>query len=108
MDILKEKTYKSYDYVCRYTSIPYFFNIEDKKYIYGIGTQMKKDIPYVAHKVKATDNLDYLALKYYNNPTYYWVIAWFNDILDCYEDLIDKFTIIKIPTISSISFGEER
>lgn len=108
MDILKEKNYKSYDYVCRYTSVPYYFHTEDKKYIYGIGTQINKDVVYVAHKVKDTDTLDYLALKYYNNPTYYWVIASFNDILDCYEKLSDRHKIIKIPNISSISFGEER
>ena len=108
MDILKDKTYKDYDYTCRYTSVPYFYNTVDDKYIYGIGTQMFKDMTYVAHKVLATDNLDSLALKYYNNPTYWWVIAYFNDILEVFEPLSDKFEIIKIPNISSITFGDER
>lgn len=108
MDVLKDKNYKSYTYTSRYTSTPYFYNTEDEKYIYGIGTQVDENTAYVAHKVKDTDNLDYLALKYYGNPTYYWVIAEFNNILNCYENLSDKFKVIKIPNISSIYFKNPR
>lgn len=108
MDILTNTNYFSADYICRYSSVPYYYNTEDRKYIYGIGTNMVKTLPYVAHKVKDTDTLDYLALKYYNNPTYYWVIAYFNDIQDCYEPLNKNFKIIKIPNISSIEFKNER
>ena len=71
MDILKNKQYEQFDYLSRYSSVPYYYNTEDKKYIYGIGQQLDKNTSYVAHKVKPTDTLDYLALKYYNNPTYY-------------------------------------
>jgi hypothetical protein len=49
-----------------------------------------------------------LALKYYNNPTYWWAIAYFNDIGDSFGRLIDQFEIIKIPSISAITFGEIR
>jgi hypothetical protein len=108
MDTLTNKTYKSYDYTCRYTSVPYFYSTVDDKYIYGIGTQLNKDITYVAHKLKDTDTLDSLALEYYNNPTFYWIIAYFNDIEDVFEPLLDILDIIKIPTITSISFGKER
>lgn len=108
MDVLKDKNYKDYDYVCRYSSVPYYYNTLDNKYIYGLGTQIQKNIAYVAHKVTATDNLDSLALKYYGNPTYYWIIAMFNNINDAYENLIDYYDILKIPNIMSISFGDER
>ena len=109
MDVLKDKTIASQDYICRYSSTPYYYHTLDDKYVYGVGTQMvKENIPYVAHKVKDTDTLEYLALKYYNNPTLYWVIAYFNDILDAFELPIERFEIIKIPNISSISFGAER
>jgi hypothetical protein len=46
-----------------------------------------------------------LALKYYNNPTFWWVIAYFNDIQDPFKPLKDKRDTIKIPSISSIEFG---
>lgn len=108
MDALKDKNQKSYDYTCRYSSVPYYFNTNDGKYIYGVGTQMIKNTNYVAHKVLPTDTLDYLSLKYYGNPTFYWVIAYFNDIVDCYEPLINHFKVIKIPNISGVAFGEER
>jgi hypothetical protein len=108
MDILTNKTYQDYNYTCRYTSVPYFYNTVDEKYIYGIGTQLNTNTPYIIHQLKDTDTLDYLALKYYNNPTYYWIIAYFNNIIDVFEPLANSFDNIKIPTISSISFGKER
>lgn len=109
MDVLKDKNYESFDYTCRYANVPYYYNTLDDKYIFGIGTQMqKKDIQYVAHKVDEADTLESLALKYYNNPTLFWVIAYFNDILDCYDPLINRYKVINIPNISSIAFDAER
>jgi nucleoid-associated protein YgaU len=57
----------------------------------------------VSHKVKDGDTLDSLALYYYNNPTYYWVIADFNRIQDPYLEL-EVGRILKIPTFSNIAF----
>ena len=34
MDILTNKSYRSYDYFCRYSSFPYYFNTEDNKYVF--------------------------------------------------------------------------
>ncbi len=107
MDVLKNKTYAQFDYTCRYTDVPYYYHTLDKKYIYGIGSNMYKNTEWVAHKVSNTDTLDNLALKYYNNPTFWWIIAYFNDIQDAFIHLADKYTIIKIPSISSITFGKE-
>lgn len=108
MDTLKNKSYNSFDYTCRYSNIPFYYNTKDEKYIYGIGQQLSKDTQYVAHKTKDTDTLDYLALKYYGNPTLYWVIAYFNDITDAYIDLVDFYPIIKVPALSSIEFKDPR
>ena len=108
MDVLKDKTFKDYDYTCRYSPVPYYYHTVDEKYTYGIGIQIDKNLSYVAHKVKDTDTLDYLSLKYYNNPTYFWVIASFNDIFDVYEPLINKYEIIKIPNVSGITFENPR
>ena len=46
MDILTNKRYEQYDYICRYTGVPYYYNTVDKKEIYGIGSNMKKTTPY--------------------------------------------------------------
>ena len=109
MDILTNKTTENYDYTSRYTVVPYYYNTLDNKYIYGIGSQMFKNVSYVAYKTLPTDTLDSLSLKYYGNPTYYWVIAFFNDILDCYDvDLSVRYPTLKIPNLSSITFGDER
>lgn len=70
MDILTNKVYNYFEYFSRYADVPSYFNTVDKRDICGIGLQLSKDTTYVLHKVTPTDNLDYLALKYYNNPTY--------------------------------------
>lgn len=108
MDALKNKTYNQFDYISRYTSVPYYYNIIDNKYIYGLSKQLDKNTTYVSHKVKQTDTLDSLSLKYYNNPTYYWVIAYYNDIQDAFIDLFENYSVIKIPNIGSINFEDPR
>ena len=108
MDVLKNKKYASFDYISRYSSTPYYYHSVDQKDVPGIGKNMLKNVPWVAHRVTATDTLDKLALTYYNNPTYWWVIAYFNDIQDAFINLKEHFEILKIPTITNISFGDIR
>lgn len=103
--VLSDKAFKDYNYFSRYTSFPYYYHNVDKKYIYGTTTKVKSDIPYTLHKVKANETLDTLALDYYNNPTFFWAIADFNNIRDPYIKL-DVGTNLKIPTLSELSFGE--
>lgn len=106
MDTLKNKTYESFDYLSRYTQVPYYFDTIKQREVYGIGSNLSKDSPYVSHKVVSGDTLHNLALRYYNNPTYWWVIAYFNDIQDAFILLKDHFNIIQIPNISGIAFGK--
>lgn len=108
MDDLTNKRYAQFDYTSRYTGIPYYYNKKDKKDIYGLSKNMIKDVPWVAHKVVQDDTLDKLALNYYNNPSYWWIIAYFNDIQDAFIKLKDYFDIIKIPALNGIEFGDLR
>lgn len=105
MDTLKNKIYESYDYLSRYTQVPYYFDTLTQREVYGIGSNLLKDSPYVSHEVAPEDTLHSLSLKYYNNPTYWWVIAYFNDIQDSFVSLKDYYSILRIPNISSIAFG---
>ena len=108
MDVLKDKTYENYSYTSRYSTVPYYYHTKDEKYIYGIGTNLKKVTSYVLHKIQPSDTLDILALNYYNDPTLYWVVAMYNDINDPYIKLSDFYETVKVPTISAIEFGDER
>ena len=108
MDTLKNKTYASFDYISRYTDTPYYYDTLTDKQIFGIGTNLKDNTEFVTHIVKSNDTLNSLALKYYNNPTFWWVIAYFNKINNPFISLSEKFSIIKIPSISSIMFINER
>ena len=105
METFKNKNYNTYSYLNRYTYVPYYYDTLTNKEIYGIGTNLKTNSEYFTHKIKNNDTLHSLALKYYNNPTYWWVIAYFNDIQDAFKPLKDKFETLKIPNITSIEFG---
>lgn len=105
MDTLKNKNYESYDYLSRYTHVPYYFDTIKQREVYGIGSNISKDSPYVSHKVTSGDTLHKLSLQYYSNPTYWWVIAYFNDIQDAFISLKDNYNILRIPNIASITFG---
>lgn len=104
MDILKNKQYRQYDYISRYAPFPLYFNTVDKKYVYGTTAHLNDKSEYVAHKVTMIDTLESLALKYYGRPDFYWIIADFNRISDSFITLIDFFSVIKIPSLSTLSF----
>lgn len=107
MDTLKNKRYADFNYICRKTGVPYYYDKLGDRDVFGIGSNLKKDTAYVSHKVVQEDTLDSLALEYYNNPTLWWAIAYFNDIQDAFIRLVDHFDTIKIPQITSIEFGQE-
>lgn len=108
MDILSEKTYKQSNRLSRYAAFPYYYNNEDKKYMGGITGWIDTDVSYVVHKVTDRDTLDSLALLYFGSPDYYWIIADFNRILDCYIKLSDHYQTLRIPSLTTISFQEGR
>ena len=106
MDVLTNKQHKEYDYFSRYTSFPIYYHTEDKKYVYGTTSQIKDDVTYVLHKVKQNETYDSIALDYYNNPTFYWVICDFNKVQDPFtRPEVDS--MIKIPTLADVSFEEK-
>ena len=108
MDTFKNKRYGTYTYTSRYTGIPYYYDTKAQRDVYGLIKPMLKNNAWAAHKVTQEDTLDSLALKYYNNPSYWWIIAFFNNIVDPFIKLREHYEIIKIPSISSITFGDFR
>ena len=105
MDTLTDKVFATYGYLSRYANVPYYFDNLVGREVYGIGTNLKTTTEYVTHKLKSSDTLNSLSLKYYNNPTFWWVIAYFNNIQDPFKPLIDKYEIVRIPNIASVAFG---
>lgn len=108
MDDLRNKKYIKFDYTSRYASTPTYYNIRDNKEITGVGKNVRKDIDCILHTVSSTDTLDKLALTYYNNPSYWWIIAYFNDIQDAFVHLSSHYKTLKIPSISNLVFEELR
>ena len=105
MDVLINKSYKIFDKVSRYSNSPYYYHLLDNKYIYGFSKRLKTDTPYIIHTVQRSDTFDSLALYYYNNPTYFWIICDFNRINDPFIDLKEG-SKIKIPSFSTIEFED--
>ena len=106
MNKLTNKRSSSFDYTSRYAGVPYYFDTTKQRDVFGIGTQIRFDTPYLIHKIKESDTLDSLALTYYNNPTFWWVIAYFNKINDPFVDIVRTYKTLRIPTISSIVFED--
>ena len=106
-DVLEDKQYKNYLKLSRYSTFPFYYHTIDKKYINGTPSHLDDTTAYTTHIVMHGDTLDNLSLYYYNDPTKWWMIADFNRIQDPYKKL-DVGSRIKVPTISSIRFGEGR
>ena len=103
MSVLKNKSYRQYAKLSRYSPFPYYYHSIDGKYIYGKCAYLRDDTLYTSYKVQKNDTLDSLALHFYNNPTLYWIICSFNHIQDPYIELKEG-EIIKIPSLSNIEF----
>lgn len=104
MRSIGNKQYKQYSRISRYSAFPYYYDNQDNKCFYGLTANLATEgVSSVPHVVKRGDTLDSLALYYYNNPTYYWIIADFNRIQDPYEKLVEG-RLLKIPTFSNIKF----
>ena len=100
MDILTNKTAKTSNYYSRYNGINMFYNKHDMKYQLALKSWLKQDFQYTKYVVQENDTLDYIALKFYNNPTYYWIICDANKIID---PMIEPTpgTMLIIPSLGS-------
>lgn len=102
---IKDKSYKEYDYISRYATFPYYYNVADDKYMQGMTSQLDSTSTFMLYKVKENDTLDSIALDIYSNSTYFWVIADFNRIRDPFKKLVVG-EYLKIPTLGDIKFME--
>ena len=105
MDVLKDKQFKRYTRLSRYSSFPIYYNTDDDKYVQGTTSQLNQDISYTLYRVSDRDTYDNISLYFYNNPTYYWIICDFNEIQDPFSKP-KVGTTLKIPSISNIKFNK--
>lgn len=103
MDRLQDKSYRTYNYISRYSSFPYYYDTEDKKYIYGTTSYLDDTTPYTLYKVNKGDTWDSMALKFYNSPTFFWIICDFNRVQNPYDPPVVG-TRVKIPALTNIVF----
>lgn len=99
------KNFKQYDYISRYESFPYYYDKVNNRYYYGLSANLIKTTPYASYTVQAGDSYDSIAYDKYGNALFYWVICYFNNVPDSFEDPIPG-TVIKLPSLNSIIFKE--
>lgn len=102
-NVLANKQMRQYSMVSRYSGFPLYYHRLDDKYVYGTTAYLSDDTAYILHKVERNETYDILALQYYNNPTYYWIICSYNHIQDPYTRPKEG-EYIKIPSISAIQY----
>ena len=107
MDILKDPRLRAYEKVSRYSTVPYYYNETDEKYIYGTAKKLNTDSAYIYYQIQQGDSFDSIALNQYGDAQFYWVIADYNQVNDPFLKL-KPGAYIKIPNISTIVFqGDE-
>ena len=112
MDVLKNKTAKTSKYFSRYNGKNYYMNTLDVlskdtetgsvAYKEQLETSrwLSHNNDYKTYITKEGDTYDSIALQFYNNPTYYWIICDFNRVLDCMKPLKPD-TVLYIPTLGT-------
>lgn len=103
MNILSNKNYKEYNRLSRYSSSANYYNEIDKKYQEELPKPMDKNSKYSLYIADGNESFDFISLKFYNNPTYYWIICDFNNISNPYL-IPSRGTKLRIPVISDIQF----
>lgn len=104
MDSLRDKATKDYNYTSRYGPFPYFYNVDDDKYVYGVTSWLDLNSGAERVDIKETDTLESLAFEKYGRPDLFWIIADFNRIIDPYINLYDNFNFIYVPSLSDIRY----
>lgn len=103
MNVLTNKQTKSYDRLSRYSSIPIYYNIKTKEMVYGTAKHLSSATEAVLYTVKENDTYDSIALSFYNNPTYFWIICDYNRVIDPFTEP-EQGSRLYIPVISDIEF----
>ncbi len=103
MDVLKEKFYREYNTLSRYSPFPCYYNTLDNKYMMGSVTNLDQISNYTIYEVQHGESYDLVALKAYGNPTYYWIICNYNNVSDPFLPP-ETGTKLKVPVLSDISF----
>lgn len=99
----KDVNKRTYDYFSRYSELDTYYNNLDKKRFYETFNPLSKSIDsYVKHTVLINESLDTIALKYYGNPLYWWIIADINDIVDPFK--LKVGTDLIVPYLNQVKF----
>lgn len=89
-----------YSYYSRLTGLSTLNNVEDNTLLLESYLPIQKTDQYFLYEVQQGDTLDSIALSKYGSPIYWWIIADYNDMLDCLEPILG--TTIKIPELTGV------
>ena len=101
--MLQQEKIISTDHISRYNGFSSYYNTEDEKYMGGRVAWLSDDTTYLNYVTQKNDTWENIALKYYANPTFWWVILDANKIADPFMECKPGYQI-KIPVLSNITF----
>ena len=103
MNVLTNRAIKSSKYYSRYNGLYYYYNNLDDKYQLETRHWVKEFVDtskIQTYIVKEKDTYDTIALEFYNNPTYYWVICDYNRIIDPFTSPKEG-TVLYLPSLNA-------
>lgn len=90
-------------YFSRYSHLSILYNTIDRTNYPETYTKIKKNFTvFKTHIISELDTLDSIALFYYNNPLYWWIIADVNDIQDVFNLKVGNS--LQIPHLNQVRF----
>ena len=103
MSVIRDSALKNYNHLSRYSTIPTYYNPVDRARYHGTALQLSRNFTsFWTYVVKIGDTLDSIALRYYNTPLYWWIIADVNAMQDSLE--LKEGQILSIPDINEVVF----
>lgn len=100
------KNYKTYSYLSRYESFPYFYDKDNNKYYYGLTSFLDtSNTSYTIYEVKPGDSYDSIALDNYGSALFYWIITDYNRVFDALTPP-KPGTQLRLPPLNAIRFIE--
>lgn len=99
-DTIKKLGVVEYTYMSRMAGLETYNNIQDNTMLLGTYLPIKQSDSYFLYTAQQGDTLDSIALKNYGTPIYWWIIADYNDMLDCTQPILGM--TLKIPELTGV------
>jgi hypothetical protein len=101
---VQDMGFKEYPHLSRYATVRVFRDREGQLF-HGSVMWTRDDLPFTLYEVKQGDTIEKIANEQFGNPTYSWIIADANRIVDPFLPL-EIGRQLKIISLNSLEFAK--